>query len=84
MQFTASFKLYIDIYNKHENLLCILLESETRLRINEVHYNRSTYLFICLFTFNYRALFLCLKDRTCLRIAILAYYFKICLQYLVY
>lgn len=30
MQSTASFKLHIDIDNKHENLLCILLESEQK------------------------------------------------------
>ena len=33
------------------------------------------YLFICLF--DYKALFVCLKDRTCLRMAIPAYFFNI-------
>ena len=33
--------------------------------------------FICLFIFDYKALFVCVKDRTCLRIAIPFYYFNI-------
>ena len=35
------------------------------------------YLFICLFTFNYKALLVCVKDKTCLRTAIPAYCFNI-------
>ena len=31
------------------------------------------YLFICLFIIDYKALFVCVKDRTCLTIAIKAY-----------
>ena len=35
------------------------------------------YLLICLFIFDYKALFVCVKDRTCLRIAIPDYCFNI-------
>ena len=35
------------------------------------------YLFICLFIFDYRALFVCIKNRACLGIAIPAYFFNI-------
>ena len=35
------------------------------------------YLFICLFIFDYKALFVCVKDRVCIRIAIPAYCFNI-------
>ena len=35
------------------------------------------YLFICLFIFDYRALFVCTKNRACLGIAIPAYFFNI-------
>ena len=35
------------------------------------------YLFICLFIFDYRVPLVCVTERTCLRIAIPAYYFKI-------
>ena len=39
------------------------------------------YLFICVF--DYKALFVCVKDRTCLRMAISAYYFRFLNQFLV-
>ena len=35
------------------------------------------YLFICLFIFVYKSMFVCVKDRTCLRIAIPAYCFNL-------
>ena len=46
------------------------IRTETRQRINAVHCSRGIYLS---FLFNCKALFVCVKDRTCLRIAIPAY-----------
>ena len=51
------------------------IRTETKQRINAVHCTRGMYL--CLFIFDYKALLVCVKDRTCLRIAIVAYCFNI-------
>ena len=50
-------------------------QSKKRQRINAVYCSRGIYL--CFFIFDYKALFVCVKDRTCLRIAISAYCFNI-------
>ena len=51
------------------------IRTETKQRINAVHCTRGMYL--CLFIFDYKALLVCVKDRTCLRMAIPAYCFNI-------
>ena len=48
------------------------IRTEARQKINAVHCSRGIY---CLF--DYKALFACVKDRTCLRMAIRAYCFSI-------
>ena len=52
------------------------IRTGTRQRIN-VQQFIAVEVFICLFIFDYKALFVCVKDRTCLRIAIPVYCFNI-------
>ena len=51
------------------------IRTKTRQKINAVHCSRGIYLSIYLF--DYKAWFVCLKDRTCLWMAIPAYCFSI-------
>ena len=52
------------------------IRKETRQKINSVHCSRGIwYLFI--YFFDYKALFVCVKERTCIRIAIPVYSFSI-------
>ena len=74
--------LHIDIGTKYiTNMkissVIIGIRAETRQGINAVHYSGGMYLFTCLFMFDHRALFVYVKDRTCLRIAKPAYSFNI-------
>ena len=52
----------------------IRIRRGTRHTINAVHYSRGNY--FCLLIFDYKTLFVCVKDRTCLRIPIPAYCFN--------
>ena len=52
------------------------IRTKTRQRINAVIL-KERYLFIFLFIFDFKALFFCVKDRTCLTIAMPAYCFNI-------
>ena len=61
------------VHNKHKNLFSISLKSEKRQIIKEVHYSGDIYLI-----FDYRALFVCVKNTTFLRTATSAYCFNIC------
>ena len=54
-------------------LICIFgLRTETRQGINAVE----VFLYLRLFLFDYKALFVCVTDRTCLRIAIFIFEFR--------
>ena len=65
------------LLSKHEKLLGISTnQKKTRQIVNEVYYSRRIYLRLS--TFDYRALFVFVKDRRCLRIAMPAYYFNNC------
>ena len=52
------------------------IKPETRQRIKVSHCSRGTYL-CCLFIFDYKILFFCVKDRACLTIAVTAPSFNI-------
>ena len=79
MQFTVSFELYIDIGTRYiPNMKLINIignRTETRQKINFIAVE--VFIYIYLFIFDYRALFVCVADRTCLEIAIPASCFNI-------
>ena len=78
MSFESIYRYCNQINNKHENLFSISLESEQKHKAeNKCNSLQSRCLFICLFIFDYKALLVCVKNRTCLRIAIPAYCFNI-------
>ena len=65
------------LLTKHEKLLGISLnQKKTRQIVNEVYCSRRIYLRLS--TFDYRALFVYVKDRRCVRIAMPAYCFNNC------
>ena len=67
----------IDVQTKHDNLFSILLLSEQKQARKLIQFI-AVEVFIYLFTvfiFNYRPLFVCVKDRACLKLAITAYCF---------
>ena len=79
MQFTVSFELYIDIGTRYiPNMKLINIignRTETRQKINFIAVE--VFIYIYLFIFDCRALFVCVADRTCLEIAIPASCFNI-------
>ena len=84
MQFTVNLlNLYLDIGSRHipNTKTCSVYhwnQNRNKTENNAVHCSRGIYyLFICLLIFDYKALFVCVKDRTCLRIAVPAYCFNI-------
>ena len=64
------------MHTEHENLFRISLESEQKQARQYMQFI-IVEVFVCLSIFNYKALFVCVKDRTCLKIAIPAYCFNI-------
>ena len=60
----------LDDINNGTRYILNIKTCSVRQRINAVSCCRGICLFISLFIFNYRALFVCVKDRICLRIAI--------------
>ena len=82
MQFIESFEfVYIDIGTRYiPNLkTCSVYHwNQNRNKAeNKCSSLHQKYLFICLFIFDYKARFVCVKDRPCLRIAITDYCFNI-------
>ena len=68
MQFTVSLELYIDIgtrYIPDKNLFSISLESEQKQGREYMQFMaEEVFIYLCLFIFDYRALVVCVKDRT--------------------
>ena len=75
MSFEIIYRYWNQVYTKHENC-SVYLWNQNRNKIeSECSSLRQSYLFICLF--DYKALFVCVKDGTCIRMEITAYCFNI-------
>ena len=74
MQCTVSFEFiyaYLNqVHTKHKNLFGYHWDQNRNKAENKCSSLQYRYSFICLFICNYKALFVCVKDRTCLRRAI--------------
>ena len=81
MQFTVFFEFTYKYWNlirtKQEILLNISLELKQRKGREQMQFIPVEVFIYLLFIFDCKALFVCVKDSICLRIAISAYYFSI-------
>ena len=70
MKFTVSFEFiyryWNQVHTKHEKLFSISLESKEKQGRRQIQF----IVFICLFIFDYKSLFACVKNKTYLRIAV--------------